>query len=86
MKYLCETTAIPVDQSTVEMTVDLVRHGALSTMTNIDPRTAIHAQSEGVAVTLEIVADLENGNNRATTVNCGPTMAKSKMKLVLWAV
>jgi hypothetical protein len=45
-------------------------------MPEIDPQPNIHGKSDGVAVTLEVVADQENGNNRATTANCEATIAK----------
>jgi hypothetical protein len=69
-------TAILIRQNTVETTIDLVRQDAPITMPEIDPQSNIHAKSDGVAVTLEVVADQENGNNRATTANCGATIAK----------
>jgi len=65
---------------------DLVRPDALNKMAESAPRTVIHAQNEGVTVTLEIVADPENGNNRAIAVKNRTTMPRLKRKLVFWAV
>lgn len=82
-KQPSKTTVTLVGQKPVEVNADLAHLDALVSMTGIDPWNDMHALKDGVIVPLEIVADLENGNNLMTIVNRGPPKDKVKMRLML---
>ncbi|KAJ5125227.1 hypothetical protein N7526_007404 [Penicillium atrosanguineum] len=75
-KHLSKTIVTLIGQNTVEMNAGLARLDAPIAMTELDPWIDLHVQKGGAIVLHVIVADLENGNNRATTVNHGAPKEK----------